>query len=145
MNLKPSAHALTLMFCLGPMLSLATENLLTINNAWVRATVPAQSSSGAFLDITSARSARLIKAETSVAKTVEIHSMSVAEGVMRMRELKELALPAGKKVSFSPGGYHLMLVDLSRPLRAGERITLKLTTLDANNIQQVTSALATVK
>ncbi len=97
------------------------------------------------MHITSSHFARLVKAETEVAGAVEFHRMTMAGGVMRMREVKELKLPAGKKVELSPGGYHFMLINLKRQLHAGKTITLKLTTLDADNKQQTVEVNAKIK
>ena len=80
----------------------AKENI-QVSEAWVRATMPGQEVSGAFFSVKSLRPAKLIKVESSIADSVEIHSMTMKNGVMEMRELKTLALPAGKFVKLAPG------------------------------------------
>lgn len=100
---------------------------VTVTSAWVRATVAAQRTSGAYMEITSARDATLIGAQSPVAGAAEVHETRMNNDVMRMRAVPRLALPAGKTVQFRPGGYHLMLVDLKRPLKKGESVPLQLT------------------
>lgn len=119
-----------LCFCSLP--SVGAELKISVSDAWARATVPAQSVSGAFFEITSSHYARLIKADTDIAETVELHSMSMTDGVMRMRQLKELALIAGTKTVLAPGGDHLMLINLKKRLKVGEAFVLRLTIQDAN-------------
>jgi copper(I)-binding protein len=61
-----------------------------------------------------------------VAGVAEIHEMSMTDNMMRMRQIKELALPAGKAVELKPGGYHVMLLDLKGQVKAGDKIALTL-------------------
>jgi periplasmic copper chaperone A len=98
-----------------------------VENSWVRGAVPGQLATGAFLDITSARDATLIKAESPIAGTVEVHGMEMKNNVMTMREAPKVDLPAGKQVRLAPGGFHIMLMDLKQPVKNGETVPLKLT------------------
>ena len=100
--------------------------------AWVRATAPGQQIAGAYLQITSAVPAKLIAASSPVAGSVEIHSMHMEGGIMKMRQLQILILPANKPVKLEPGGLHLMLLDLKTPLKPGDRVPLRLTVQRAN-------------
>ncbi|MGB2833948.1 MAG: copper chaperone PCu(A)C [Methylotenera sp.] len=97
-----------------------------IQDAWARASAPGQSVGAAYLTLTHAKNITLFAIDTEVAETVEIHSMEMKNGVMKMRMLKELPLKAGKPVKLSPGGFHLMLFDLKKPLKVGEKIELTL-------------------
>ena len=97
-----------------------------VTDAWVRATVPGQKTASAYLELTSDRDAALVAAGSPAARSVELHSMSMHEGVMRMRALPRIELPAGKAVKLSPGGLHIMLIDLKQPLKAGDTVTLNL-------------------
>ena len=92
---------------------------ISISDAWVRATAPGQQVAAAYMSLQSKQGSTLIKAESNLAGTVEIHSMTMENDVMKMRMLDELPLPAGKTVRLEPGGYHLMLFDLKQPLSAG--------------------------
>ena len=69
---------------------------------------------------------RLIGASSPVAARVELHRMTLVDGVMRMRAVPGLDLPAGKAVALKPGGYHVMLMDLKQPLKNGESVPLTL-------------------
>ena len=94
---------------------------------WARATAPQQKVGGAYVTLTSPIDDRLMGASSPVAGRAEIHEMTMDGQVMRMREQKDgVALPAGKPVALAPGGYHIMLMDLNKPLVAGQTITVQL-------------------
>lgn len=101
---------------------------IKIDDPWVRGTVVGQMATGAFMAITAKQGAALVSASSPVAGVVEIHTMNMQNGVMTMRPIPRLELPAGKAVQLAPGGYHVMLMDLKQPLKTGEivPITLKL-------------------
>jgi len=99
---------------------------VTVSDAWVRATVPAQRATAAFMQIVATDGARLISASSPVAGTTEIHEMAMVDGVMKMRAIPGLDLPAGKTVVLSPGSYHVMLLDLKAPIRVGDAVPLSL-------------------
>ena len=114
---------------------------VAIMDNWVRANAPGQNVGAAYMTLLSARDSTMIKAEADIAGSVEIHSMSMENGVMKMRMLEELPLKAGKAEKLAPGGFHLMLFDLKKPLTVGENVNFTLSFKDAaGNItqQQVT-------
>ena len=94
--------------------------------AWVRSTVGAQKTTGAYLEITSAQGGSLVGAESASAATVEVHEMRMDKNIMRMRAVPRLDLPPGKTVELKPGGYHIMLIDLKQPLKKGDTIPIRL-------------------
>jgi hypothetical protein len=102
---------------------------VTVTEAWVRGTVPAQKATGAFMKLKSSDDAKLVSAASPAAKIVEVHEMAMKGNVMEMRAIDALALPAGKTVELKPGGYHVMLIDLVKPLAAGEKIPVTLTVI----------------
>lgn len=106
--------------------SAAAQSGVQITDPWVRATVPQQKATGAFMQITAPKAMRLLEVRSSVAGVAEIHEMSMADNMMRMRQVKEIALPAGKAVELKPGGYHVMLLDLKGQVKAGDKIPLTL-------------------
>ncbi|MDE1950806.1 MAG: copper chaperone PCu(A)C [Burkholderiales bacterium] len=107
--------------------ALAAQAQTRVEDAWVRATVPHQMASAFFARITSTQGGRLVAASTPVAGVAEVHQMSMAGGVMKMRAAAGgLELPAGKAVALTPGGYHLMLMDLKQTLKAGEEVPVTL-------------------
>ena len=76
------------------------------------------------------------KVDESIAKSTELHRMSMEGDVMKMRALAAgLDLPAGKPVEFKPGGYHVMLMDLKLPLQKDTTIPLTLTFKDAKGVE----------
>ncbi len=99
---------------------------IEISGAWSRATAPGQDAASVDLTITSKRAATLVGVSSPTAKTAELHSMTTEDGMMRMREVKSIELPAGKRVNLSESGYHLMLNGLKAPLKEGETVPLTL-------------------
>lgn len=118
-------------------LSAAAQNTVTVSEPWVRATVPQQKATGAFMQITAPKAMRLVEVRSPVAGLAEIHEMSMADNMMRMRQVKELALPAGKAVELKPGGYHVMLLDLKGQVKAGDKVPLTLV-LEGDNKKRET-------
>lgn len=102
------------------------KNNVVISNAWVRATHPGQAVGAAYMTLTSKQDVTLISVESDVSPSVEIHSMSMNNGVMKMRMLDNLSLTANKPHALTPGGFHIMLFDLKKPLTAGEKVNLTL-------------------
>ncbi len=100
---------------------------IEIDSAWSRATAPGQDVAMVDLNITSNKSVELIKISSPACKKVELHSMSHEDGMMKMREVKSVALPAGKRVNLGESGYHLMLIGLKSALKAGDNVPLTLT------------------
>lgn len=99
---------------------------ISVTDAWARATVPGQQVSGAYMQIQSDADARLVGVSSPAVPRVEVHEMKMDGGIMRMREVGTIDLPKGKTVSLEPGGFHLMLMDLPKPIAAGEAIPFTL-------------------
>lgn len=115
----------TFLLCLALLAGTAQAQTVA-SEAWARGTVPAQRASGLYLQLRSGDAARLVGASTPAAGRVEIHEVTMNKGVMTMRQVRELLLPAGRTVELKPGGYHLMLMDLNGPLSAGDSLPLSL-------------------
>lgn len=105
----------------------AAQAQIVVGEPWVRATVPQQSGTGAFMQLTSQTDTTLVQAASPVAKHVEVHEMAMENHVMKMREIPGLALPAGQMVELKPGGYHIMLFELHAQLKEGDQVPLTLT------------------
>ncbi|MCU6498436.1 copper chaperone PCu(A)C [Rugamonas sp. A1-17] len=118
---------------------------VTVSEAWVRGTVAAQKATGAFMTLTSTQDSRLVGASSPAAGVVEVHEMKMVGDVMRMRQIDGLALPAGQPVQLSPGGYHLMMMQLKQPLANGEKIPLTLEFEDAHKVRSKVVVDAVVK
>jgi copper(I)-binding protein len=99
---------------------------IEVKSAWARPTVAGQMGTGAFMHLTSKEGARLLGASSDVAGVVEIHEMAMQGNVMQMRAIRSLDLPPGSTIELKPGGHHMMLMDLKRPLAAGEKIKVEL-------------------
>ena len=98
---------------------------LAIAHPWTRATPKSATVAGGYLKITNTGSTpdRLTGGSVEVARKFEVHEMSMDGGVMKMRELKNgVEIPPGATVELKPGSYHIMMMNLSRPLAKGEKI-----------------------
>jgi hypothetical protein len=124
----PALRAFCVLAALAAPVAFAqsTTSSVKVENAWARATAPGQKTGSVYLDLTSASNAALVAAGSPLAERAELHSMSTEGGVMRMRALPRVELPAGQTVKLAPGGMHVMLVDLKQPLKAGDKVPLTL-------------------
>jgi len=105
------------------MLAPAAPAAVSITNAWSRATPPATTVGVIYAELVADATDELIAIEAdAVAQRVEVHVSSNDGGTMKMRPLTSLALPAGQQVRFQPGGMHVMLIGLRKPLLAGATI-----------------------
>ena len=116
-----------------------------VTDAWVRATVPGQPSSGAFMTVTADSDSKLLSVASPVAKDVQIHEMTMKNDVMSMGPVKSVDLPAGKAVSFDPNGYHVMLMGLTAQLKEGESVPLTLTVENAKGEKETVEVKAEVR
>ncbi|MGL1832841.1 copper chaperone PCu(A)C [Rhodocyclaceae bacterium SMB388] len=104
---------------------------VTVSDPWVRGTVAPQRATGAFMQLTAEKDARLVGAGSPAAGVVEIHEMAMENDVMRMRRIDRLDLPAGQTVELKPGGHHVMLMDLKQDMSADMTVPLTLIFEDA--------------
>jgi len=108
--------------------STATVNdaVLEVSGAYVRAPIPGRSMSAAFMTLTNhtANDQVMISARAAWASSIEIHTHTHDNGVMRMRQIPELSIPAGEQVVLKPGGLHLMLFGLSGELPEKPALTV---------------------
>jgi periplasmic copper chaperone A len=118
---------------------------VAISDNWVRSNAPGQSVGAAYMTLLSAQDLTMVKAEADVAGSVEIHSMKMEDGVMKMRMLETLPLKAGQQEKLVPGGFHLMLFDLKKPLTAGENVTFTLHFKDAAGNESKQSIVSPIK
>lgn len=136
---KPTLRAFAVVAAAAFSVPAAYAQSVKAENAWARATVPGQKTGSVYVDLTSASSAALVAVGSPVAARAELHSMSMENGVMRMRALPKVDLPAGQTVKLAPGGLHVMLVDLKQPLKAGDKVPLTL------SVQSSGTSLTTLK
>ena len=129
MSLKLVAAAACLMLAGTAMAQTAapqTQNQIQVQDAWARAT-PGKAENGAvYLTVVSPVADRLTGVSSSVAKQAGLHNMTMDGGIMRMRPLAGVELPANQPVTLKPGGMHIMLMGLNQPLKSGESFPLTL-------------------
>ncbi len=116
---------------------------VAITDAWVRKNAPGQTVGAAYMTLNSPIKNTLVYAEAvDAAGSVEIHSMTMQGGVMKMRMLEELILEPNQSVALKPGDFHLMLFDLKVPLEIGNNITFRLCfkDIDGNITEQIITA-----
>lgn len=102
------------------------QTQVEVKDAWVRATVQQQKTTGAFMQLNAKQDARLVEVRAPIASMVEIHQMSMENNVMRMRAVAGIDLPAGKSVELKPGGYHIMLINLKQQIKDGDLVPVTL-------------------
>ena len=114
-----------------------TTNAIQIENAYTRATVPGQQVAGGFMKIENKGASvdQLVSASSPAAGEVQLHEMAMDGNVMKMRQVKDIAVPAGGAVELKPGGLHLMFMGIKAPLTAGETVPVKLKFAKAGEVE----------
>jgi periplasmic copper chaperone A len=143
--MKKTLAALAAIFALALVAPASAEDVkagdLVISQAWTRATPNGAKIGGGYLTIENKGTApdRLIGGIGDVAGKIEVHEMSMDNGVMKMRALdKGLTIEPGKTVKLAPGGYHLMMFDLKQQLKQGDKVPV---TLEFEKAGKVTVSL----
>jgi len=118
-----------------PTTAIASTNaadLITIVEPRIRATAPGQTVSGAFMTLVndSETAYALTSVSFSGASVVEIHETSMDDGMMRMRKVSQIDIPANGSAELKPGSFHIMLIGLEKEMKAGTAETLTLTFSD---------------
>lgn len=114
----------------------ASAQTVTIKDAWVRASVQGQNSTGAFMSISATETIRLVGLASPVAGVAAVHEMKMDGGVMKMRAVEGgLEIAAGKTVELKAGGYHVMLMDLKAALPKASTVPLTLIFKDAKGVE----------
>ncbi|CAM5321379.1 copper chaperone PCu(A)C [Pseudomonas fragi] len=131
--MKPVKYLL--LSLLGMSLHVSAQTV--VDDAWVRATVAGQPSTGAFMHITSSTDSKLVEVRSPVARTVQIHESKMQNDVMSMKPVAAVALPAGKSVAIEPEGYHVMLIDLVNQVKAGDQVPLTLIVEDSKGVKEL--------
>lgn len=107
----------------------AAPRSISIEKPWARETVEGQAAGGGFMTIVNdgQREDQLVSASSPASHEVQIHTMSMDGGVMRMRQLTDgLSIPAKGKVELKPRGLHIMFIGLKKPLRPGTSVPVTL-------------------
>jgi copper(I)-binding protein len=109
---------------------------IKVEQAYTRSTVPGQMAAGGFMKIENKGAAdQLVSASSPVAGEVQLHEMAMEGNVMKMRQVKDITVPAGGAVELKPGGLHLMFMNIKAPLTAGESVPVKLKFAKAGEVE----------
>ncbi|MBT8515705.1 copper chaperone PCu(A)C [Polynucleobacter paneuropaeus] len=126
----------SVLFNSGVFAQNAKVGSLQIDNAYTRATAPGQQVAGGFMKIENKGAAdQLISASSPAAGEVQLHQMSMEGNVMKMGQVKDIVVPANGSVDLKPGGYHIMLMNIKAPLKAGETVPVKLKFAKAGEVE----------
>jgi len=139
----------TLALALVLVASAAAEGIadkITVQDPYVRAVPPVVKTSAAFMQLQNSDAVEriLVGASTPASATVELHTHTLDDGVMRMRQVPNIRLPANETVSLKPGGLHIMLFDLHAPLNVGDQVPITLTFDDGSN-KEISAEVRSVK
>jgi len=129
MKLGLSLSLMLLVLPLAPALAQQSSDSIAVSQSWSRATPGGAKVAGGYLTIKNNGPAadRLLGGSTDAAAKVEVHEMATKDGVMTMREVKDgLPVAPGATVKLAPGGFHLMLVNVKKPLKQGDVVTVTL-------------------
>jgi copper(I)-binding protein len=128
--------ALGITFSGAALAQTASVGAIKIENAYTRATVPGQQVAGGFMKIENKGATdQLLSASSPVAGEVQLHEMAMDGNIMKMRQVKDIAVPAGGAVELKPGGLHLMFMNIKAPLAAGESVPVKLKFAKAGEVE----------
>lgn len=118
------------------LLSAAEADQVSAADAYVRAVPPGQPNSASFMILSNGSSSDIVLkgAESPAAKVVELHTHTMSDGMMRMRQVEKIDLPAGQSVQLQPGGLHVMMIGLQQKLVPGEQIDLTLVFGDGSKL-----------
>ena len=129
-----------------PLLSFAADGTLHIGDPYVRLVPPNAPASAAFMVISNNGSAerKLLKAQSPIARTVELHTHINDHGVMKMRAVEHIAIKANGQTELKPGSYHVMLIDLTQALNEGDAVPLTLF-FDDGSRQQIAAPVRRIQ
>ena len=119
---------IVLMLSLFVVTGLSFAKGISVDDPYVREVPPGQMTSASFLILknTNDKETALIKATSDVAKNVELHEHVHDNGMMKMRQVAKIVIPANGETILKPGGYHIMLIGLTRKIKAGDIIDINL-------------------
>lgn len=130
--MRKSIQWIVILSCLagfsGPLMAASAADQVTVSKPYVRAVPPGQRNSASFMVLTNNSDQPLVLkgAASPVAKFVELHTHTMEGGMMRMRQVPQIDLPAGETVSLQPGGLHVMMIELQQELVPGAMVDITL-------------------
>ena len=110
---------------------------IIVKDAWVQAMPPIQKVSAAYMTIAnnSQKEAVLVSVSSDMVGVAEIHQMSKKKGIMHMAKVANVHIPAHGKVALQPGSFHIMLINLKKPVNSGDIVPITLHFQDGDNIK----------
>ena len=128
--------ALAAALCVPGLALAADSDAVRVETPYARAVPPTAHNSGAFMVLHNAsdRPIRVVDARSDVSRVTELHIHVHDKGVMRMRRVDFIEIPAHGKAELKPGGYHVMLIGLNHPLKPGDPVHLELTLGDGSQM-----------
>ena len=133
-----SACVGAVMWMASPVYAQAVKvDAVSVSDAFTRATAPGQQVAGGFMKIENKGNTpdQLLSASSPAAGDVQLHEMAMEGNVMKMRQVKDIAVPSNGSVELKPGGYHLMFMNLKGPFVAGQTVPVKLKFAKAGEIE----------
>lgn len=130
------AFAALLFLCVAvPAHAAGLADQISIGDAYVRLPPPGAKTTGAFMALKNAgdKDVQVVKANSAVAAVTELHNHINDNGVMRMRQVKEIAVPAKGETHLKPGSYHVMLIDMKAPLKEHDHVVITLEFSDGSS------------
>ena len=126
--LQLAVSFLTLANLSAPACAAGLADQISVIDPYVRLAPPGAKATAAFMIVrnTSDKEIQIVKANSPSANATELHNHTNDGGVMRMRQVKEIALPAKGEAVLKPGGYHVMLIDMKAPLKEGDKVAITL-------------------
>ena len=100
------------------------SNQISISKAYIRQVPPGTPNTAAYMHIISTKNNRLIKVSGSIAEHIELHQHNTnQDGIMQMRPVNAINLPADTSIKLQPGGSHIMLLNLNQSIKPGDRFS----------------------
>ncbi|MCB1831591.1 MAG: copper chaperone PCu(A)C [Chromatiaceae bacterium] len=134
-----SLFTVSLMLAAGLAFAGSAAEDVTVSDAYARAVPPGQPNSASFMLLAngSATAHAVVAAESPVAKVVELHTHTMSEGMMKMRQVEKIDIPANGMTQLEPGGLHVMLIGLTQDLKPNDEVSLTLMFEDGSKLALV--------
>ncbi len=112
----------------GALMAATAADSIVVVDPYVRAVPPGQTISAAFMQLknTSDQKHAIVNAKSTIAKVVELHTHTHENGMMKMRQVEKMEIPANGETILQPGGLHIMLIDLHDALKLDQKVALTL-------------------
>ena len=135
MKSRLSLAVLTSLLFALPAVAAGLADQISVADPYVRMAPPTAKVTGAFMTLKNAgdKEVRVVSATSQVANVTELHNHFNDGGVMRMRQVKEIIVPAKGEVALKPGSYHVMLIDMKSPLKDGDHVVIQLGFADGSS------------